>query len=263
LEECIQHFWVYRGVIYKKETVTDDLFARSGFNDSETLIMNALDHISMNPNILCPVSYYKVVCHVADRKNDEIRNKAYETILICKSVMGICVTVECIQLLRRMLIDANRANVKKNVVTILCEICRINPNLITFDIYDMLRSYKIPISEMSLSHAIQITLQEIRQHCVHLHTQIDEYETSLLTTYYNNYNNIESEWEYKNNEISRNQSETNKNNNSVHNDCIIISNNMLSDSSDEDSNSDIDIDSWDQQDTVDNLIRDFIGNKQI
>jgi hypothetical protein len=93
LDEYIQHFWEYRGVIYKRGTVTDDLFSR--FDD--LLILNALDHICMNPNILCPVSYYKVVCHMADRKNDAIRNKAYETLLICKSTMSKCVTVECIQ----------------------------------------------------------------------------------------------------------------------------------------------------------------------
>jgi hypothetical protein len=51
LEECIQHFWVYRGVIYKKGAVTDELFARSGFHVSLTSIINVLDHICMNPNI--------------------------------------------------------------------------------------------------------------------------------------------------------------------------------------------------------------------
>jgi hypothetical protein len=60
--------------------------------------------------------------------------------------------------------------------------------MITFDIYDMLRSYKITTSDMSLSHAIEIALQEIRKHCVHLHTQIDEYEKSLLSTCYISHN---------------------------------------------------------------------------
>jgi hypothetical protein len=78
---------------------------------SET-ILNALDDICMNPNILCPVSYYKVVCHLADRKSDAMRNKAYETLLICKSAMSKCVTVECIQLLRRMFIDCARTQHK-------------------------------------------------------------------------------------------------------------------------------------------------------
>jgi hypothetical protein len=40
-------------------------------------------------------------------------------------------------------------------------------------------------SDMSLSHAIDITLQEIRQYCVHLHTQIDEHDNLLLTCYNN------------------------------------------------------------------------------
>jgi hypothetical protein len=66
--------------------------------------------------------------------------------------------------------------------------------MITFDIYDMLRSYKMTTSDMSLSHVIELTLQDIRQHCVHLHTQIDEYEKSLLRTFYDND-------EHKSNEI--------------------------------------------------------------
>jgi hypothetical protein len=181
LDECIQHFWEYRGVIYKKGTITDDLFTQFEFSNKET-ILNALDHICMNPNILCPVSYYKVICHMADRKSDAIRNKAYETLIICKSVMNTCVTVECIQLLRHMFIDCGRNNVKEHAVSMLCEISHNNPNLITFDIYDMLRSYKFTTSDMNLSHAIEITLQEIRQYCVHLHTQIDDYEKALLTS---------------------------------------------------------------------------------
>jgi hypothetical protein len=187
LDDCIQHFWEYRGVIYKKGTVTDDLFSRF-----DNLILNALDDICMNPNILCPVSYYKVVCHMADRKSDAIRNKAYETLLVCKSAMSKCVTMECIQLLRRMFIDCGRIDVKEHAVSMLCEISHSNPNLITFDIYDMLRSYKMKTSDMSLSHVIEITLQEISETCVHLHTQIDEYEKSMLPTCYNN-NNIQSD----------------------------------------------------------------------
>jgi hypothetical protein len=126
---------------------------------------------------------------MADRKSDVIRNKAYETLIICKSVMTKCVSVECIQLLQRMIARCNRPNVKERAVTILCEISHSNSKLITFDIYDMLRSYKVPTSDMSLSHAIEITLQEIRQHCVHLHSQIDEYETSMLTSCHNNNHN--------------------------------------------------------------------------
>jgi hypothetical protein len=187
LDECIQHFWEYRTVIYKRGTVTDDLFSRF-----DVLILNALDNICMNPNILCPVSYYKVVCHMAHRKSDAIRNKAYETLLICKSTMSKCITVECIQLLRCMFIDCGRIDVKEHVVIILCEISHSNPKLITFDIYDMLRSYAMTTSDMSLSHAIEITLQEIRQYCVHLHTEIDEYEKSLLPTCYDN-ENMESD----------------------------------------------------------------------
>jgi hypothetical protein len=194
LEECIQHFWEYRGDIYKKGTITDDLFIQVGSSNSanhESTVLNALEHICINPNLLCRVSYYKVVCHMADRKSKNIRNKANETLLKCKSVMDRCVTVESIQLLRRMFIDSGRIDVKENVVHLLCEITKINSNMITFDIYDMLRSYKMTTSDMSLSHAIDITLQEIRQHCVHLHTEIDEYEKSLLTTCYNNCNDIE------------------------------------------------------------------------
>jgi hypothetical protein len=88
-----------------------------------------------------------------------------------------------------MFIDCGRIDVKEHAVTMLCEISHSNSNLITFDIYDMLQSYKMRTSDMSLSHAIEITLQEIRQHCVHLHTQIDEYEKSMLPTCYNNDNN--------------------------------------------------------------------------
>jgi hypothetical protein len=51
----------------------------------------------------------------------------------------------------------------------------------------MLRSYKVTTSDMSLSHAIEITLQETRKYCFHLHTEIDEYEKSLLTKCLNNY----------------------------------------------------------------------------
>jgi hypothetical protein len=189
LDDCIQYFWEYRGVIYKRGTVTNNLFSRM-----DDVILNALDDICMNPNILCPVSYYKVVCHMADRKSDAIRNKAYETLLICKLTMSQCVTVECIQLLRRMFIDCGRIDVKEHAVTMLCEISHSNPNLITFDIYDMLRSYNMTTSVLSLLHAIEITLQEISQHCVHLYTQIDEYEKSLLPTcYYNNNDNIQSD----------------------------------------------------------------------
>jgi hypothetical protein len=192
LEECIEHFWKYRGVIYKPGSVTDDLFTRYGCPTNyshDNRVLNALDHIYVNPNILCPVSYYKVVCHMADRKSETIRNKAYETLLNSKSVMTKCVTVECIQLLKRILIDCGRLNVKEHAVTILCEISHSIPNMITFDVYDMLRSYKMTTSDTSLLHAIEITLQEVRQHCVHLHTQIDKYEKSLLTTCHNNSNN--------------------------------------------------------------------------
>jgi hypothetical protein len=71
-----------------------------------------------------PVAYYKVVCHMADRKSDAIRNKAYETLLLLssKSLSDKCVTVECIQLLKRILIDCGRLNVKEHAITILCEI---------------------------------------------------------------------------------------------------------------------------------------------
>jgi hypothetical protein len=168
LEKCIQHFWEYRGVIYKKGSITDELFSRS--NDA---ILNTLNEVSMNPSLLCPVSYYKVICHMTDRKSEAIRNKSYETLLACKSVMTKCVTVECIQLLKRMFIDCGRPKVKEHAVTILCEISRCNSNLITFDIYDMFRSYKMHASDMSLSHAIETTLHDIRQNCVHLHAQID------------------------------------------------------------------------------------------
>jgi uncharacterized glyoxalase superfamily metalloenzyme YdcJ len=92
-----------------------------------------------------------------------------------------------------MFIDCGRIDVKEHAVTMLCEISHSAPNLITFDIYDMLRSYKIHASDMSLSHAIEIALHEIKQHCIHLHTQIDEYEKSLLPTFYNNDDNMESD----------------------------------------------------------------------
>jgi hypothetical protein len=200
LDKCIQHFWEYRGVIYSKGSITDELFTLYGFSNERT-ILNALDYICMNPNLLCPLSYYKLVCLMADRKSDEIRNKAYETLVICKSEMTKCVTVECIQLLRRIIISCGRPNVKEHAVTILCEISHSNSNLITFDIYDMLRSYKMKTSDMSLSHAIEMTFQKIRQHCVHLHTQIDEYEKSLLTTCCNNCD-VESDCcDNKNNEV--------------------------------------------------------------
>jgi hypothetical protein len=178
----MNHFWKYRGVIYKKGSITDNLFITPVNHNYEQTVLNALDHIYVNPNILCPVSYYKLVCHMADRKSDAIRNKAYEALLICsRSVICECVTVECIQLLKRIFIDSGRLNVKEHAVTILCI-----PNMITFDIYDMLRSYKMTTSDTSLSHAIEITLQEIRQHCVHLHSQIDKYEKSLFKTCHNN-----------------------------------------------------------------------------
>jgi hypothetical protein len=94
-----------------------------------------------------------------------------------------------------MFIDCGRIDVKEYAVSMLCEISHSNPNLITFDIYDMLRSYKITTSDMRLSHAIEITLQEIRQHCVHLHAQIDEYEKFMLPACYDNNNdNIESDY---------------------------------------------------------------------
>jgi hypothetical protein len=190
LDECINHFWKYRVVIYHKGSITDDLFTRYGSPVSphnEQKVLNALNYICVNPKILCPVSYYKVVCHMADRKNEVIRNKAFETLLTCKSAMHKCVTTECIQLLKCMFIGCGRDNVKSHAVTILCEISHSNPNLITFDIYDMLRSHKVTTSDMSLSHALEITLQEIRQNCVHLHPEIDEYEKSLLTKCLNNH----------------------------------------------------------------------------
>jgi hypothetical protein len=86
---------------------------------------------------------------MADRKST-IRNKAYETLLICKSVMSKCVTVECVQLLRRMFIDCGRIDVKEHAVIMLCEISHSNPNLITFDIYEMLRS----LLQMRLYHLL-------------------------------------------------------------------------------------------------------------
>jgi hypothetical protein len=182
LQECIEYFWKYEGLIYKLGTVTDDLFIRFSHSVSsshESSVLNALDHICINPNLLCPMSYYKVVCHMANRKSEAIRNKAYETLLICKPVMDKCVTVECIQLLKRMLIDSGRSEVKNHAIAILSEICHVNPTLITFDIYGMLRSYKCD-SDTTLAHAIEILLQEIRQHCVHLHSQIEEFDKSFL-----------------------------------------------------------------------------------
>jgi hypothetical protein len=182
LEECISYFWKYRGIIYARGSITDDLFTRVGCPNSinhESKVLNALDDICMNPKLLCPVSYYKVVCHMADRKNDAIRNKAYETLLLCISVIDKCVTVECIQLLKRMFIDCGRIDVKEHAVAILCEISHSTPNLITFDIYDILRSYK-SVESSTLPHAIEITLQEIKNHCIHINTEIDEYEKRFI-----------------------------------------------------------------------------------
>jgi hypothetical protein len=93
-----------------------------------------------------------------------------------------------------MFIDCGRIDVKEHAVSMLCEVSHSNPNMITFDVYDMLRSYKMTTSDMSLSHAIEVTLQEIIQHCVHLHTQIDEYEKSMLPTRYNNNDNKEYDY---------------------------------------------------------------------
>jgi hypothetical protein len=95
-----------------------------------------------------------------------------------------------------MFIDCDRLDVKEHAVSILCEISYSNPNLITFDIYDMLRFYKCK-SNISLSHAIKIALQQIRKCCVHLHAQIDDNEKILLATYHNNNNAIETASEHK------------------------------------------------------------------
>jgi hypothetical protein len=188
LEECYEHFWKYRGIIYKQGSITDDLFTRFGCPKSSNYqrkVLNALHHISANPNILCPMSYYKVVCHMADKPNDELRNKSYETLLMCKSVMIKCVTVESIQLLTRMFLDSGGPNVKVHAATILSEISNSNPNLITFDIYNMLRTYK-DNSDTILLHAVEMAVLEIKHHCTHLHVQIEEYENMLQTTRYRN-----------------------------------------------------------------------------
>jgi hypothetical protein len=184
LEECIQHFWKYRGVICNKGLITDDLFTHYGNIKYEQIVLNALNHVCMNPNILCPVSYYKVVCHMADRKSETIRNKAFETLLHCKSMIPKCVTVEFIQLLNRMFVESSRPSVKEHAVSILFEISRSNPNLITFNTYEMLRSCKFATFDTTLTHSIQVTLQEIRQNCVHLHLQIRDYEKLLCDKNY-------------------------------------------------------------------------------
>jgi hypothetical protein len=207
LEECIEHFWKYRGITYKIGTITDDLFTRYGCPVSssyENKVLNALHIICKNSNLLCPMSYERIICLMVDKKSENIRSIAYNTLLQCTSLSPKCVTVGSIQLLMRILVDSRRPKIKERAITILYEIVISAPNIITFDIYEMLQSHKHTL-DIDTSHLIDMTLNAIRKHCIQLHQQINDYEQLLIK--HSHISNIES--------VSSIQSCNNLNDNSI------------------------------------------------
>jgi hypothetical protein len=170
IDETIAYFGNVRQINYIRGTVCDDLFIKSGKYVSYDVqnresALNAMNAICDNVHLINPIAYYKLCVHLTDSVM-EMRDAAFKALLICTQSHIECVVTESVQLLKNSLFH-NFDDSREYATVILGEICKYDPQLITDNVYEILKVF-VNDSNNAVAEAVNNTLSLFIMHCHHL-----------------------------------------------------------------------------------------------